>query len=625
MLQRDQPLPVWGWTSGFATVRVSLGGHVAIALSNAEGDFLVRLPPLPAGGPHTLSVTVAEANERWEAHDILIGEVWLASGQSNMEWPLANSLPLTAQDAATADFPGIRFFTVPTRAHLGPDRTVEGAWQACAPATVGSFSAVAFSFARRLHRELGVPVGVIASSWGGSNIQSWISRSTLALNSDMQAWLAGYENEAWSEARWALMNAPDPDGRVSSLPRDPGNTGLGQNWHLPDFDDSGWPAMDIPRTWQSAGHPNSGVFWFRRRIEIPDAWIGRELLLHLGAVDKQDITYVNGIEVGRTGKDREEVHWNLPRTYTVPAAAVLGHTLTIAVRVYSFIYDGGLIGPAPAMGIHPGDDPSSRRELGGDWRYCCEHDFGHVTEAFLLGHGERNSPHILFDNMIQPLVPYALRGAIWYQGEGNAPEHEFYARLMRDLIQDWRRQWGLPDLAFHLVQLPNFTPPKDHQPESNWARLREAQSDALSLPNVGMAVTIDLGEADNIHPKNKMPVGERLAQSALALTYGRNVAACGPIAEKFLVESGAIRCHFRHAETGLTTTDGAPLRLFFVAGEDRVFYPAQARIEQSTVVVRHPAVPQPVAVRYAWANNPEGCSLANGAGLPTSPFRSDRW
>jgi sialate O-acetylesterase len=242
-----------------------------------------------------------------------------------------------------------------------------------------------------------------------------------------------------------------------------------------------------------------------------------------------------------------------------------------------------------------------------------------------MGHGERNSPHMLFDNMLQPLVPYALRGVIWYQGEGNAGEAHLYTRLMRDLILDWRRQWGQSDLAFHLVQLPNFQAAKDYQPASHWAHFREAQTAALDLPHTGMAITIDLGEAGDIHPKNKIPVGERLAQSALALTYGREGVPCGPLFDRLTREHTSLRCHFRHSESGLATTDGQAPRLFFIAGDDRVFHPAEARIEGASVVVSHPGIPRPAAVRYAWADNPEGCNLANRAGDPASPFRSDRW
>lgn len=353
--------------------------------------------------------------------------------------------------------------------------------------------------------------------------------------------------------------------------------------------------------------------------------IGRELRLHFGGIDKQDITYVNGVEIGRTGKDKEDQYWNAPRVYTIPASVVTGRTLVIAVRVYSFVYDGGIIGADKSLHVGPADAPEAHLPLAGAWRYQCEHNLGLVTETHLMGHGERNSPNMLFDNMLKPLVPYALRGVIWYQGEGNASDAVRYTRLMQDLILDWRRQWGQADLAFHLVQLPNFQAAKEHQPASTWARLRESQAAALSLPHTGMAVTIDVGEAGDIHPKNKVPVGERLAISALARTYGRDLIPNGPVFDTLVIESnGSVRCRFNYAGTALTTTDGKAPRLFFIAGEDRVFHPATARIDGADVIVSHPAVLRPAAVRYAWADNPEGCNLAGPTGLPASPFRSDR-
>lgn len=625
ILQRDQPLPVWGWAEPGALLRISLGGHVAVTQAGASGDFLVRLPALAAGGPHTLSATIPATGETVEICGILIGEVWLASGQSNMEMTLEGCLPVSESDLAAADFPEIRFFNVPRRAHLGPERTVEGEWRMLNPDVARECSAVGFSFARRLHRALGVPVGVISSSWGGSNIKSWLSRSALAHNPATAQWLADFEKVAWTETRWDAMSNPDPDGRVCNLPKDPGNTGVERGWHLPGKVNSDWQSIDLPATWQSAGHPNTGVFWFRRTIEIPASWRGRELVLNLGAADKQDITYVNGTEVGRMGKDREDAYWNVPRVYPVPGGLVDGPTLTIAVRVYSFVYDGGLSGPAAAMKIHPADSPADCLPLSGEWRCHREHDLGLVLETHLMGQGERNTPHILFDNMIQPLIPYALRGAIWYQGESNASEHHTYARLHRDLILDWRRQWGLPGLAFHFVQLPGFKAPQDHEPESTWARLREAQVAALSLPGVGMAITLELGDADDIHPKNKMPGGERLAQAALAITYGTGATASGPMVDHVEITGSRILCTFRNAESGLVTTDKASPRTFFVAGNDRVFHPAEAVIEGNTVSVNSPAVSEPVAVRYAWADNPAAANLASGEGLPASPFRTDTW
>ncbi len=623
VLQRDQTLPVWGWSAPHTRIRVTLAGNEAHGLSNAQGDWLVRLPALPAGGPHSL--TVEAGGETLTITDLLVGEVWIASGQSNMNWVLDQSLPFTADTIATADFPQIRFFGVGRCTHLGPQRTVEGSWQSASPATAPKFSAVAFSFARRLHRELGVPVGILSSSWGGTIIESWTSRSTLAHNPDIAAWFAGYEARTWTADRWKDVGEMGPDGRIANvnLPADPGLT---QPWHASDLDDSSWSALNVPATWQSAGEKYSGIFWFRRTLELPAAWVGRDLVINLGAADKQDITFVNGIEIGRTGKDREDRFWNAPRTYTVPAALVTGRRVVLAIRVYSFLYDGGLIGPAAAMGLHPAGEPAAALPLAGAWRFRCEHNLGVVVlPPANMGHGEPNSPHMLFDNMIAPLVPYAARGAIWYQGESNESAPHLYARLLRDLVEDWRRQWGLPSLSFHTVQLTAFRAPQAHQADSSWARIREAQTALLSLPGTGLAVITDLGEAGDIHPKNKVPVGERLAQSALARDYHRALVPNGPLASAFSFNGSSARIAFTDTDGVLSTTDGAAPATFFLAGTDRIFHPATARIEGISVVATSPAVPAPVAVRYAWADNPEGSNLAGASGLPASPFRSDCW
>lgn len=621
VLQRDQVLPVWGWAAPNTRIRVTLAGHEAHGLSNAQGDWLVRLPALSAGGPHTL--TVAAANGATLAvTDVLVGEVWLASGQSNMNWVLEQSVPFTTDAIATADFPQIRFFNVGRCTHLGPQRTVAGSWQTATPAAAPKFSAVAFSFARRLHRELGVPVGILSSSWGGTIVESWTSRSTLAHNPEIAAWFAGYEAQAWTADRWKNAGELNADGRLANpnLPADPGLT---QSWQAAALDDSAWSSISLPSTWQSAGEKYSGVVWFRRTVEIPAAWVGRDLELHLGAADKQDITWVNGVEIGRTGKDREDRFWNIPRIYTVPAALVTGRSLVIAVRVYSFIYDGGLIGPAAEMRIQCAD---ATLPLTGAWRFRCEHNLGLVVPpAPVMGHGEPNSPHMLFDNMIAPLVPYALRGAIWYQGESNESAPHLYARLLRDLVEDWRRQWGQPSLSFHTVQLTAFRAPQAHEADSKWARIREAQTALLLLPGTGIAVITDLGEAGDIHPKNKIPVGERLAQSALARDYHRALVPNGPIASAFSFNGAVARVAFTDTDGTLTTADGAAPRTFFVAGPNRLFHPATVRIEGTSIVATSPAVPAPVAIRYAWADNPEGSNLTGASGLPASPFRSDRW
>lgn len=564
-----------------------------------------------------------DTGEGVEIRDILVGEVWLASGQSNMEWTLGQCGPSSLDPIAAADSARIRVFTAGRRAHLGSHRAVAGMWKVATSDNIGEFSAVAYGFACELQARLDVPVGIISSAWGGTVIQAWTSRDTLSHNPDLTASLNGHEARAWTPEFWATAEQPAQRNFAHARLRpDPGIT---RPWHWADLNDSDWETVSLPGTWQSAGHANQGVMWFRRTVMIPPAWVGRELRLHLGAVDKHDITFVNGCEVGRTGQGFEEVWWNVPRVYVIPAALVTGAGLQITVRAYSFLYRGGLIGPARDMQLRPSDVGEPAVPLDGVWRMRREHDFGLIEATELAGHGQPNTPHMLFDNMIRPFVPYALRGVIWYQGESNSDRPDSYGVMLRDLIADWRRHWGRPTLAFHIVQLPGYMAAADFEEHSTWARVREAQAAAGELPFVGVAVTLDLGDADDIHPPNKVPVAQRLARSALSLTYDHALVPSGPAPSHYRYEAGMVHVVFNHVGEGLMTTDGRPSRTFYVAGADRMFHPAHARIDGTNIAVWSEGVASPCAVRYAWANNPRAANLVNSEGLPAGSFRSDKW
>jgi sialate O-acetylesterase len=381
--------------------------------------------------------------------------------------------------------------------------------------------------------------------------------------------------------------------------------------------------MSLPSAWQQHGHAFSGVFWFRRTVVIPNHWIGHDLDLHLGAADKHDITYVNGVEVGRTGTGFEEEHWNRPRRYRIPSALVIAPEITIAVRVYSFIYDGGLIGPAAEMRLAcpsaPTDPPVC---LAGEWHYAIEHDFGYVPFPALPGHLCPQSPHILHDNMLAPLAPFGLRGALWYQGEANTTHPARYADLLRDLVDDWRRLWGRGDFPFLVVQLPAHHAPSPHKPDSNWARLRESQLHvARTVPGVTAVITLDVGEATDIHPKNKAPVGDRLAQAALVRVHGKPGAATGPLALTAKRNGSEIRVTFDHGNANLKTRDGAPPSPVYLRDAAGAWHPGIARIEDAQLVASSAACPDPVEIAYAWADNPVEANLTNFDNHPASPFR----
>jgi len=414
-------------------------------------------------------------------------------------------------------------------------------------------------------------------------------------------------------------------------PQDTGNRGLAEGWAAGDFYDGAWQLMSLPNRWQDQGHAANGVLWFRHVLTIPSAWFGEDLELHLGAVDKHDDTWVNGVWAGGLSWEAGPNTWLTQRVYSIPAHLVDKEgRVCISVRVRSHVFHGGLTGPVGEMYLTPLGAPESERlSLAGAWRYAVEQNWGVVLPPGIMwgtgGEHNANSLAILYESRIAPLVPYGIRGVLWYQGESNASEADEYRRLLPSMIRDWRRAWGQGDFPFLQVQLANFKSPVSNHCRSEWAELRDAQAAALSEPKVGMAVAIDVGDALDIHPRDKRSVGLRLAQWALAEAYGREGLPSGPIYAGSTAEAGGrIRIRFRHGQ-GLRTRDGLPPSHVAIARQNRTFEWAQSMIEGETLVVWHPEISFPMAVRYAWADNPEGCNLINVAGLPAAPFRTDSW
>ena len=635
VLQREIPIPVWGMAEPGEQVTVSLSGQTQTAKANASGAFRVSFAPLPAGGPHTLSAQGAK--DRVLVRNVLVGEVWICSGQSNMEWTLSNCADGQFEVEA-AQYPAVRMFRVPQKAVVRPQTDTDGAWAVCTPATAGNFSGVGYFFARELHRKLGgIPVGMINTSWGGTLAEAWTSRETLL---------------ATPEVRYLMENAErimqDPAARKEyeksyaawerTIQKDPGDTGWARGWASLDTPDEGWGKLEVPGAWQSKGMDFSGIVWFRREVEVPAAWAGKDLQLSLGPCDKSDITWFNNEQVGSITMEQRGDAWCTPRLYTIPGRLVRAGRNVIAVRIFSNMYAGGFIGQAGQMYLTPvGCGNADGIALAGDWLCRVEANFGKVNAqppAAPFGDGCANTPAALYNGMIAPLLPYAIRGAIWYQGESNSDRAHEYTTLFPAMIQDWRRAWAMPasamagapggDFPFYFVQLANFGATKPNPSESTWAELREAQRLTLREPNTGMAVTIDVGDGADIHPTNKQDVGRRLAYGALAQVYGQCLPWSGPVLRECAVEEGCLRLSFDHAEGGLVTPDGGPVRGFAIAGATRRFRWASARIEGDSIVIRHPHEPNPVAVRYAWDDNPV-CNLFNRAGLPASPFRTDEW
>lgn len=623
VLQQGTMVRLWGTASAGEKVTVEVAGTGGKAVADAHGAWEVRFGPVKGGGPHVL--TIAGRNSL-SFSDVWFGEVWVASGQSNMEFALSSAHGSAAFVAEGC--PKIRLFQVPRSPSLEPKADVDGAWVPCDAQTAPAFSAVALFFGRELSRTLDVPVGLIHSSWGGTPAEAWTSRGTLdavpALKHYADSLVFTPETEAAAReyaarmAEWEAKNFP---------PYVPPPTPL-SGWAEPDPSAPAWPTMTLPRYWESAGLAIDGAVWFRHSVEVPASWVGRDLTLSLGPVDDFDLTYVNGQKVGGIGPETP-AYWEKPRVYRVPGSLVRAGRNVIAVRAFDHFGEGGFGGRAAQMSLQPADGSDATPiPLAGAWEYKVElelppshPDYSTQPQA-PLGPDNPNTPTVLFGGMVAPLTPYAIRGVIWYQGEANAERSYEYRTLFPSMIRDWRAAWREPEMPFLFVQLANWQAAVPEPGESGWAELREAQLRTLSLDHTGMAVAIDIGEADDIHPKNKADVGHRLAQAALAGTYGRPVVPSGPLYDSFVREEGALRVRFRHA-AGLNARGGAPTG-FAIAGDDHKWHWAEARVDGETIVVRSPEVASPVAVRYGWADNPS-CNLYNADGLPASPFRTDDW
>ena len=622
VLQQKMDVPVWGTADPWETVTVEFRGKKATATAWKDGSWNLKIKSGRAGGPFEMKVI---GKNTIVLRDVLVGEVWVASGQSNMQWSVVASLN-AEQEIAAADYPEIRLFSVPMRPTVTPDGQVGGTWVRCAPGSVGNFSAVAYYFGRTLHKDMKVPVGLINSSWGGTRAEAWTSREHLVrlgtYGADIQLLdqtLGDQENLLQKEqeivAEWEHRT-----GRA-----DPGNKGFGQGWAAPEFDDSGWPTMDLPVAWEMVEGMGTldGAVWFRRTVEVPQVWAGKDLTLRLGPVDDYDVTYFNGEKIGSTGSETPG-YWASPRRYTVPGRLVKAGSNTIAVRAYDHFGGGGINGAAGLMSLS--DEGGEPIELEGPWKYQVEHVIVATANDAKPGTGGANNPNtatVLFNGMIWPLVPYGIRGAIWYQGESNSGAYDAYRLLLPAMIESWRDAWQQGDFAFGIVQLANFMARHDQPTDTVWARLRETQTQTLSVPNTGLAVTIDIGDAVDIHPKNKQDVGKRLALWAEAKVYGKKVVYSGPMFESMEVKDGKAILSFDHVGGGLVVK-GDQLKGFAVAGEDRNFVWANARIDGKKVIVWSDQVAEPVAVRYAWADNPEA-NLYNEADLPAVPFRTDGW
>ncbi|RYX83870.1 9-O-acetylesterase [bacterium] len=612
VLQREKPVPVWGTAKPGERVTVSVAQQKQSAVTDANGAWKVTLKAMPGAQKVPFEV---RGDNRIELQNVAVGDVFICSGQSNMEFNVSG-VNNAANEIAAANFPNVRLLTVP--------RTVKGTrqtsfvapvqWDVCSPKTVSAFSAVGYFFGRELNQRTGIPIGLIHASWGGTVAEAWVSRDTMLKRDDFKA--ATLKTEQ-------IFNTPKAEIMAQQntwfADHDPGSKA---DWQNAEFDDSSWKTMTLPASWENAGMPDfDGITWFRKTVEIPAAWAGKDLTLSLGSIDDSDTTFFNGEQIGDT------VGWLDLRNYTIPANKVKAGNATIAVRVLDTGGLGGLAGN-DTLSLSLKDNATQKIDLSGQWNYQPSTTFkelGPLPISLSTDRGGPNQPTVLYNGMIGPLEPFAVRGAIWYQGESNADRAQQYRTLLPDLIHDWRTRWNAKadgsDFAFYIVQLANFMARKDQPVESGWAELRDAQYNTLRVPGTGMASAIDIGDGGDIHPRNKQDVGKRLALNALAKIYGQKVEYTGPSFGSLKIEGNTARVNLTHAG-GFKTSDGGAPRTFALQGADGKWYAATARIEGSSVLLSSDAVPAPKAVRYAWANNPD-VNLFNSAGLPANPFRTD--
>jgi sialate O-acetylesterase len=601
VIQRDQEMIVWGWADKGENITVNFNGASAKAKAGSTGKWNVKFKGMPYGGPYQLEVS---GKNKIALSNILIGDVWLGSGQSNMEWIIKNTND-AEREIAESNYPKIRLFTVEKAMSYKPKDDLKGGrWMECNPQTIGDFSAVAYFFGRKLQKELNVPIGLINSSWGGTNIETWISW-------DVMAKIDGYKNVNLDEFD---KNADDNDkNRELYLAAMNDDKGLREKWYDPKTNNADWKKIALPNEWgvTDIGN-NDGIVWFRKEFELPPSSANVDATISLGPIDDVDNTYVNGTLVGSV------TEWNKDRTYQLKSGILKPGKNVLVVKVTDNQGGGGIYGKPEQLFLTAGE---TKIPLAGEWLYKSA---ALTSEFGIKDVGPNSFPSQLYNAMIAPLIQFKITGVIWYQGEANTNAAFRYRTLFADLIKDWRSKWG-SELTFLWVQLANFMEAKDQPEQSEWAELREAQSITLGLPKTGQAVIIDIGQADDIHPRNKQDVGYRLALAALKVRYGKDIVYSGPVYESMAVDGNKIVLRFSDVGKGLTVKDKyGYLRGFAIAGKDEKFVWAKAFVDGDKVVVYSDSVKEPVAVRYGWANNPDA-NLYNAEGLPASPFRTDNW
>lgn len=617
VLQRGKDIKIWGYADVGEKITISFNKQTKKVTANKEGKWSVLLKPEEAGGPHKL---VIKGKTTVTLEDVLVGDVWVCAGQSNMEFAVS-SAKNAEEEIKNANYPKIRHFEVKKAMSYVPKDTLEGQtkWQKTNPTNVGKFTAVGYFYARELQKDLNIPIGLIHTSWGGTDIETWISRTALE-NSDMFSSETNLETKQVDLEELIKQRKAQIVKEIKNIQGGFPDPLTIMQWKNPDYNDSKWPSIKIPGLWEQSIENFDGVVWFRKKITVLPEDAGKPALLKLSRIDDSDETYVNGVKVGEM-KNK----YNDKRSYPISGELIKEGENVIAVRIEDTGGGGGIYGSPEEVRLSIGG--SKVISLASEWKYQVEKVFENSsTNTGNIGN-PNDYPTLLFNAMVYPLTKLPIKGVIWYQGENNANRAYQYQTVFPLMINDWRTHWKLGDFPFYFVQLASWKAADgDSNVGSTWAELREAQSFALSLPNTGMAVTIDIGDRNDIHPKNKQEVGKRLSAIALNKTYKRNNSFIGPMMDTVVFDSNRAIVKFNHASSGFLIKDKyGYIKGFEIAGADKKFYYARAIVEGNDIVVSHDSVSIPVAVRYAWADDASDANLYNKEAFPTIPFRTDNW
>lgn len=604
VLQRNSGVNIWGWASPKEKITLTFKNKTYNTVTDENGNWLIKLTPNAAGGPYSMKI---KGKNTIVLNDILLGEVWLCAGQSNMVHQMRLHNVVYEKEIATANNSFIRQFAVPNVFNLDKPQTnvATGSWKSATSEGIMNFSAVAYFFAQKLYEKYKVPIGIVNASWGGSRIEAWMSADAFT---GMNRELATIEKN--KDTTYIYKLTAKRPSKIS----DDDDMGLIEKWYSTDYKAINWKTIAVPGYWEDQGIKNlDGVVWYRREINVPEHTANADAKLFLGRIVDSDIAYLNGVEIGRTS------YMYPQRRYTIPKGLLKPGKNLLVIRVANMNGKGGFVPDKPYQLISQKDTIT----LDGYWKYKVGQIFSPEQKPEPEAISMHHQPTALYNAMLAPFIQYAIKGFNWYQGESNTAQPEQYTDLQNRMIADWRKKWKNNNLPFNFVQLPGYMDYNYLPEESQWAMFRESQAKTLNTTNTAMVVSIDLGEWNDIHPDRKKEVGERLALAAEKNAYNEDITASGPVLKSYKTEGNKIILTFNNTEKSLKTSDNDPPAEIAIAGEDKKFVWAHAKIDGNNLIVWNDTIPNPKYVRYAWADNPVNPNLINTYGLPAAPFRTD--